>query len=216
MNTILIDTTSKNIEFAFSNPDKITIFKKLDSESNADSLIYKVKEEFALNNINFKDIDVVSLSNGPGSFTGLRIGSAISKGICLALNSKLVEIPTLDVIVNKLLNPAEGIIYTSLVFSNSRTMEFYCCDYSFENGEFIISSDYYIQTFKNIEYKDRIFLINEKIDFEIPAGFNVQDLSSEPNLPAQLFLTNKYIKAEKFSDYRFSEPLYMKKFVPLK
>ena len=82
MNILLIDSSSKNIEFAFSENSKISINKKLDSEINADSLIFQLLTEFDNSNKSIKNVDVVSLSNGPGSFTGLRIGSAIAKGIC--------------------------------------------------------------------------------------------------------------------------------------
>ena len=43
-----------------------------------------------------EDIDGIAISAGPGSFTGLRIGSATAKGLGLALNKPLLHIPTLD------------------------------------------------------------------------------------------------------------------------
>ena len=42
-----------------------------------------------------KDIDAIAISRGPGSFTGLRIGSATAKGLGLAIDKPLVEVPTL-------------------------------------------------------------------------------------------------------------------------
>ena len=41
------------------------------------------------------DVDVIAVSKGPGSFTGLRIGAATGKGIALALDKKMVAVPTL-------------------------------------------------------------------------------------------------------------------------
>ena len=41
-------------------------------------------------------IDAIAIAKGPGSFTGLRIGSATAKGLGLALDKPIVEIPTVD------------------------------------------------------------------------------------------------------------------------
>lgn len=48
------------------------------------------------NNLTIKDIDGFVVSKGPGSFTGLRIGMATVKGLCLGLNKPLISISTLD------------------------------------------------------------------------------------------------------------------------
>lgn len=42
-------------------------------------------------------IDAVALSEGPGSYTGLRIGTATAKGICYGLNIPLIPVPTLEI-----------------------------------------------------------------------------------------------------------------------
>ena len=43
-------------------------------------------------------IDAVALSEGPGSYTGLRIGTSTAKGICYGLNIPLIPVPTLEVL----------------------------------------------------------------------------------------------------------------------
>lgn len=48
-------------------------------------------------------IDIIAVSGGPGSFTGLRIGSTTAKGLGLALDKKLVHVPTLDAMAYQLM-----------------------------------------------------------------------------------------------------------------
>lgn len=216
MNILLLESSSKNIEFAFSKSGEITILKKLDSESNADSLIYIIKQEFESVNMDLSCLDVVSISNGPGSFTGLRISSAIAKGICFGLGCKLVEIPTLDIIAGKFSGKPSDRILTSLVFSNSKTNEFYAADYSFKNGIISRISGYYIKKAEDFDAGNRIFLINEDDDKLKSFNFETVCLREKSNIYSQLELTNKYISENKYSDYKTSEPFYMKNFVPTK
>ena len=46
--------------------------------------------------LDLETIDAIAVAKGPGSFTGLRIGSATAKGLGLALDKPIVEIPTVD------------------------------------------------------------------------------------------------------------------------
>lgn len=216
MNILLLESSSKNIEFAFSKSGEITILKKLDSESNADSLIYEIKQEFDSANLDFSCLDVLSISNGPGSFTGLRISSSIAKGICLGTGCKLVEIPTLDIIAGKFSGEAKGKILTALVFSNSKTNEFYAADYSQNNGIISRVSGYYIKKAEDFDAGNRIFLINENDELLRPFNFDVTGLSEKSNIYSQLELTKKYVTENRYSDYKISEPFYMKNFVPTK
>lgn len=67
-------------------------FKKTHSQT----LLPMIDEIVRMLELDLDTIDVIAVSGGPGSFTGLRIGSATGKGLGLALNKPLVHVPTVD------------------------------------------------------------------------------------------------------------------------
>ena len=67
-------------------------FKKTHSQT----LLPMIDSMVSLLGVELSTIDAIAISGGPGSFTGLRIGSATAKGLGLALNKPLIHIPTLD------------------------------------------------------------------------------------------------------------------------
>lgn len=63
---------------------------------HSEKLIPMIEELLKSNNIEAKDLDCLSVSIGPGSFTGLRIGLTAAKGIAFASNIPIVPVPTFD------------------------------------------------------------------------------------------------------------------------
>ena len=59
--------------------------------------------------LDLHSIDAIAVAKGPGSFTGLRIGSATAKGLGLALDLPIVEIPTVDGLAYNLWGAADMI-----------------------------------------------------------------------------------------------------------
>ena len=222
MGILLIDSSSKKIEFGYAENNVIAFRKELEPEFNADNLTYFIRDIFLKNKTGLNEIEYVGLSNGPGSFTGLRIGSAIAKGICYATGSKLITVPTLDVIANKFILQSEGTKVltdcriTSLIFSNTKTCEFYFAEYIPESGKLKRISDYRIDLPANIFKGDGYFVVNEKIDSFTGMEFlsRLTGVSEQSNLDSLLELTAEQISKNDICDYKTSEPFYMKEFVP--
>jgi tRNA threonylcarbamoyladenosine biosynthesis protein TsaB len=87
-------------------------------------------------------IDAVALSEGPGSYTGLRIGTSTAKGLCYGLNVPLIPVPTLEVLCeaakSEIINHKFEITNGTLVpMIDARRMEVYTALYNGEreNGE---------------------------------------------------------------------------------
>ena len=65
-------------------------------KTHSQTLLPMLDEIKKMVDLSLEEIDAIAVAAGPGSFTGLRIGSATAKGLGLALNKPLVEIPTVD------------------------------------------------------------------------------------------------------------------------
>ncbi len=65
-------------------------------KNHSQTLLPMLDEIVKMTELRLEDIDAIAVAAGPGSFTGLRIGSATAKGLGLALQKPLVAVPTLD------------------------------------------------------------------------------------------------------------------------
>ncbi len=77
-------------------------------------------------------IDYVAVAEGPGSFTGLRIGAATAKGICKALSIPLIPVPTLDAMAYNLWGARDLVC----PIMDARRDQTYTAVYAFGNGGF--------------------------------------------------------------------------------
>ena len=99
-------------------------FKKTHSQT----LLPMIHQMVSLLEIELSTIDAIAVSGGPGSFTGLRIGSATAKGLGFALNKPLIHIPTLDATAYNLFG-ASGLICPIM---DARRNQVYTGIYRFE------------------------------------------------------------------------------------
>ncbi|MGQ9610534.1 MAG: tRNA (adenosine(37)-N6)-threonylcarbamoyltransferase complex dimerization subunit type 1 TsaB [bacterium] len=90
--------------------------------------------------IDKNDIDGISISIGPGSFTGLRIGLATAKGLALGLNKPIVGVPTLDALAYNV----PYVSYQVCPILDAKKKEIYTCLFSYENDILIRKSPYQV------------------------------------------------------------------------
>ena len=76
-------------------------------KTHSQTLLPMIEEITKMTELDLKELDAVAIAGGPGSFTGLRIGSATAKGLGLALDVPLVSVPTLDALAYNLCGSAD-------------------------------------------------------------------------------------------------------------
>src|ERR1019366_8383901 len=107
--------------------DGIVIDYKEDRSGNSHAKILTVfiDELMRNNHFTYNHLDAVAISAGPGSYTGLRIGTSTAKGLCYAMNKPLIAIPTLLTLaigIQKKVNSSSGFLLPVL---DARRMDIY-------------------------------------------------------------------------------------------
>lgn len=133
MSCILHIETSTNVCSVAVSEDGKVIFDKADRTGNnhAEALGSFVDEALSFADSHAIPVDAVAVSGGPGSYTGLRIGVSMAKGVCYALDIPLLSVPTLELLSVPVLLRHEDIEDNALLcpMIDARRMEVYAALY---------------------------------------------------------------------------------------
>ena len=222
----MIETSTEVCSVAFSENGEFK-FKKESQEglNHSELLTVFIEYLFKENNLSFSEITAVAVSKGPGSYTGLRIGVSVAKGLCYALDVPLIAINSLDVLgkyaaqnVNEFINVErqEDILFCPMI--DARRMEVYTALYNIQ-GERIrpVSAEIIDENFlsDHLEINSVLFFGNgarkcEHLIKHKNAVFNGPDKTSAQFM--QKIAHDKYNKKE-FESVAYFEPFYLKDFV---
>lgn len=92
-----IETATKVCSVALSENGKLKGLKEIEEDgfAHGEKLTILIQELLQERKISAKDLNAVSVSSGPGSYTGLRIGVSTAKGICYAMQIPLISVDAL-------------------------------------------------------------------------------------------------------------------------
>lgn len=102
-------------------------------KTHSQTLLPMLDEVVKMIELDLHSIDVIAVAGGPGSFTGLRIGSATAKGLGLALDCPLVSVPTVDALAYNLYGCSTDIC----PIMDARRSQVYTGIYRFEGEKFV-------------------------------------------------------------------------------
>jgi tRNA threonylcarbamoyladenosine biosynthesis protein TsaB len=140
MSTILnIETSGHNCSVALhKNGHLIAEQINTDGLKHAEVLHVMIAKLFKETTITLNQLEAIAISEGPGSYTGLRIGASGAKGLCYALNIPLIAVNTLSIYAQTLIKNKQVNNETIITCMDARRDEIYFA--TFENGfEKIIS-----------------------------------------------------------------------------
>ena len=102
-------------------------------KTHSQTLLPMIDEISRMIELDLNTLDAIAVAGGPGSFTGLRIGSATAKGLGLALGKPLIAVPTADALAFNLYGAA-GVICPMM---DARRSQVYTGIYRFRGDDFI-------------------------------------------------------------------------------
>ena len=129
MNILAIDSSGLTASVALQTDGKLTAeYTVNNKKTHSQTLLPMIEEIMRSEGLEPKDLDCIAVSAGPGSFTGLRIGSATAKGLGLALDIPVAEVSTLQALAYNLYGN-EGCIICPIM--DARRQEVYTGAYEF-------------------------------------------------------------------------------------
>lgn len=215
-----LETSTRVCSVALHNNGELIAYREsFDEKSHATQLTVFVEEIFAEHQISAIEIDAVCVSKGPGSYTGLRIGVSVAKGICYGANKPLLALNTLEILTQsgkkELPGDAQALLCPMI---DARRMEVYTALWTAQGKELRPTT---------AEIIDEHFLEQELIENEIyffGDGANkckeiilhehakfIEDLYPSAKYMGQL--ATELYKNKKYEDAAYFEPYYLKNFV---
>lgn len=164
MKSLFINTSTRKIVIAIAVDNEIKyLYNDFNNEDISNKLMPIIDEAFKKVNIKPKDIDMIFVTNGPGSFTGIRIGLTVAKIMAWGLKIKVVPISSLELMAttktNKkyiapLIDARKGYVYAELYDEKLN---------SIIKDSYVLLDDFR----KEIENKDVYYVSDDELDFDV-------------------------------------------------
>ncbi len=181
-----------------------------------------IREVMETAKIDYKQLDAVAVSQGPGSYTGLRIGVSTAKGICYAADLPLMAIDTLEAMAYGMKAKLGSQICENdllIPMIDARRMEVYAAVFDAnlqrinDTAALVIDEN----TFVDLQKYHRLWLFGDgapklKQVFENQPNVNIVD-GFKPSAAYMLNLADKALREHNFVDVAYFEPFYLKDFI---
>lgn len=124
---LAIDTGTATGSVALFEGDRLLALQECHlDKAHARTLMPMIDAVLAIAGVDKRALEAIAVTEGPGSYTGLRIGVSTAKGLCMALNKPLVVVSSLAVLANRVQPWAAQLNAWICPMIDARRMEVYC------------------------------------------------------------------------------------------
>ena len=210
-----IETATKNCSVALAKDGKTILCKEIAEEgySHAERLHVFIEEIIKEAGITFQDISAIAVSQGPGSYTGLRIGVSAAKGLCYALGIPLIAVDTLQVLASQA-KVSDGLIIPML---DARRMEVYSAIFTpnFESKRAVQAEIITENSFEDLQ--EMLYFVGDCAEKCKPVLNKENHIFLEefkyPSAKEMSFLSFEKYQKNDYVDVAYFEPYYLKDFM---
>ena len=188
------------------------IDKEPDEYIHGEFLTLFIEELLIKSQKSVKDLKAISVSIGPGSYTGLRIGLSVAKGLCFGLKIPLITVPTLDCLLE--LGRVKHPKHTLCAVLDARRMEVYSKIVSDQGDCFSEAKATIIDENSFKEFEPYVYFGDGSS--KLKAIWSGRDVRADEDLKLSSLgqisqAINKYRNRD-FDDLAYIKPMYIKEF----
>ncbi|AGC66843.1 glycoprotease M22 family domain-containing protein [Candidatus Uzinura diaspidicola str. ASNER] len=204
-----IETSTKNCSISLAKNGLPFLVVEENSEyySHAEKIHCFISSAIEASLLKVSELNAISVSKGPGSYTGLKIGLAVAKGLCYSLNIPLLSIDTLSIMIEGI-HIEKGLIIPMI---DARFKEVYISIYNENKVRLTPIQAINIKNNSFQEYaKHKIYLLGNVAKKAKNIIKTQVDFYSEiyPSSQLMAFLSEKYYKNKIYENMETFEPLY--------
>ncbi len=211
-----IETSTKACSVAISEGPNIKAIKEVNSkEYQHNEFLYSfIQETLSIANITTEDLDAIAISEGPGSYTGLRIGTSTAKGLCHGLNIPLIAVSTLQSLAN--LDTSKSDFICPML--DARRMEVFSAVFDIHLTPLEKTQSIVVEKSFREEYleKGKVAFIGDGVEkcASLLTHKNAVILTDyHASAKGMISISYKKFKEKEFQDLAYFEPFYLKDFV---
>ena len=215
-----IDTSATACSVALSARVEV-LFEKISSGGLSHAALAGVYAEEVLGVLHRRGLkpDAVAISSGPGSYTGLRIGVSLAKGLCFGFDIPLISVPTLEIMASGVIGQIREAEALYCAMLDARRMEVYAAIFNSARRPVrqtmpdIVAADSYASFLASGR---KVYFFGSGADkcnevIRSPQAVFVDHI--HPSAVDMIPLAEELFHAGKFEDIAYFEPFYLKEFM---
>jgi tRNA threonylcarbamoyladenosine biosynthesis protein TsaB len=218
-NIIIIDTALENATVSIANGNQVlAVANNTQPNSHAGFVHTAIQQLLQQQQISLQEIKAIAVVNGPGSYTGIRVGVASAKGLCFALQIPLITISSLHALAVAAANVQKASFYIPII--DARRMEVFTAVYN--NALQLVEPSFATvlqqEVFSKYWQQQPIVFMGNAISKAATVLQHPHIIYSTANYNTTTLAQLAYesYTQQQFADIAYAEPLYAKPFYDTK